>query len=169
MQDARCMPLRRCFVTLVAACLLAAAPALPGQPAKSAGPAGPAGASVKAIPETGRWACLADVLSFFMAECPDTGAVVKVLETGGGDPAMNGAKVHVAVLHGGATRVWNTGLDIQRLVAASLPGKGRILLRAIRDVMLADGRIVSREETYRLRYHIAGETLGDALDIERAP
>lgn len=93
------------------------------------------------------------------------GPVVRVLELGGGDPAMNGDFLYVAIETASDCRVWKTGLNVRKLNAVTLAADRTIVLDVDQDVMAEDGSIGSRRHRYALKFFLTDGRLEPGLRL----
>ncbi len=119
-----------------------------------------------ALPENDRYAVLANVQAMHRARCPGSSPCVTVFEVGGGDPAMNGAFLYLRLEHNDRSFVWKTGLNVRRVLKMSVGPGDVVVLRVSQDEMDSRSAIVQRTKTYRIRYHLDGDVLRDAVTVE---
>ncbi len=119
-----------------------------------------------ALPENDRYAVLANVQAMHRARCPGSSPCVTVFEVGGGDPAMNGAFLYLRVEHNDRVFVWKTGLNVRRVQKMWVGSGNVVVLRVSRDEMDSRSAIVQRIKTYRVRFHLDGDTLRDSVSVE---
>ncbi|GFK92925.1 hypothetical protein NNJEOMEG_00753 [Fundidesulfovibrio magnetotacticus] len=147
---------------LAAALLLAAFLRVP-----SAFPA--AARSVEALPESDGYALLASVQAMHRAQCPSDGPSVIVFETGGGDPAMNGAFLYLRLDLAERSFVWKTGLNVRRVLGLSCGPGDSVLILAEEDAMDARQNIVTRQTAWRVRFALERGNLRPVVAVEPAP
>jgi hypothetical protein len=90
-----------------------------------------------------------------------SGASVRLFESGGGDPAMNGNRLMLSIVTypDQEPRVWETGIDVYTVKNVDLNAeKSEIVIEVAEHSQGDDGRIGERPATYTLRYQVDPET-----------
>jgi len=136
-------------------CVLLAAPTIPAWSAETIAAKDDESVSI-----------LKGVLSYFGKEYSPGGPMVKVLEIGGGDPAMNGAQVYVSIEYAGNAYLWDTGLNVQIVNQVRFAQGNRILLDVKQDFMDASSSIFSKDMTYSIMFFIEDDILQNKVAIE---
>jgi hypothetical protein len=86
---------------------------------------------------------------------------VRLFETGGGDPAVNGNRLLLVVVshsdHG--LRIWETGIDVYTVQSVALDAeKSEIAIDVIEHFQEDEGRIRERPRLYTITYDVDSES-----------
>jgi hypothetical protein len=99
---------------------------------------------------------------------------IRLFESGGGDPAMNGNRLLLAVVPGPdqRARVWETGIDVYAVRGVALDaGKSELSIDATEHVPGDDGAIRERSRRYTLRYGVDPESgaVSETIRVRTSP
>jgi hypothetical protein len=119
-----------------------------------------------ALPESDRYAVLADIQAMRQGQYSRSGPSITVFEVGGGDPAMNGSFVYLRIDHFDRAFVWKTGLNVRGVKKMIFAPGNAILLRVQEDFMDGKGTIVTRDAEYTIRFKTGGGALQDKVTVE---
>lgn len=126
-------------------------------------------AEKNALTDRDAYTLLAKVEAMHRLDRPREELAVRVFELGGGDPAMNGARLFVRIDHKNVSRVWSTGLNVRRVRKVAFAQESVLFLTVDEDSMDERSRIVLRSAVYSLRFRIKDGALGDGLTVEKRP
>jgi hypothetical protein len=91
----------------------------------------------------------------------ERGVMVRLFESGGGDPAMNGNRLMLAIVPEPAQepRVWETGIDIYEVRGVALDAeKSEISIDVTEHTQGDQGAIRERPRNYTILYDVDAET-----------
>jgi hypothetical protein len=99
-------------------------------------------------------------------------ATVRLFESGGGDPVMNGNRLLFAVVSHSDhdQRVWETGIDVYRVRSVALDAqKSEVAISVIEHVREDEGPIRERPALYTIRYDVdaTGGGLSETIRIRK--
>jgi hypothetical protein len=117
---------------------------------------------------------LLEVHGFHRLTDPGREVSIRLFETGGGDPAMNGNRLLLALVPASpeiASAIWETGIDVYQVDRVTVdPAAARIVVEAREHVRNAAGAVVEQSVTYAIGYEIdpdSGE-IAEAISVQRS-
>jgi hypothetical protein len=117
---------------------------------------------------------LSRVFSIHNLSDDKNGVKVRLFESGGGDPALNGNRLMLAVVPDPALepRVWRTGIDIYSVRGVALDAeKSEISIDVTEHFQDDHGPIRERPRSYTIRYDVDAESgaVSEAIQVHAGP
>jgi hypothetical protein len=121
----------------------------------------------------GRWDVLDGIWAVRTVEDGDLGIVLRLFETGGGDPAMNGDMLLLHIMNFNmhdAGLTWETGINVRAVESANLDAAAsKLVVKTSVDTADADGNIGSAARTYALTYSVnARGAVDEKISVQQA-
>ena len=101
---------------------------------------------------------------------PAEGLVIKVFETSGGDPAMNGNVILLGIAgdsNDGKSFVWDTGIDMLDIESIRQGPSQALLIEGDEHYMGEDGRVNQRPVRYQLAYEFSDGQLANRIQVDK--
>jgi hypothetical protein len=102
------------------------------------------------------------------------GAIFRLFESGGGDPALNGNRLLLATLPDPSQepRVWRSGIDVYIVRGVALDSeKGEISIDAIEHYRGDEGSVRERARIYTIEYDVDTESgaVSESIRVSSSP
>ncbi len=100
----------------------------------------------------------------------DRDMVLRVFETGGGDPAINGNRILLNIKPADqmelSSRTWETGINMNTVDKVSLEDMS-VLIRGTEEHLEESGKVGKVPASFRITYQVRDGKLGDKIRVER--
>jgi len=102
------------------------------------------------------------------------GVMLRLFESGGGDPALNGNRLLLATLPDPSQepRVWRSGIDVYKVRDVTLDTeKGEISIDAIEHYQGDEGSVRERSRIYTIKYDVDTESgvVSETIRVSSSP
>lgn len=103
-------------------------------------------------------------------ESPDGATIARAFVEGGGDPAMNGARVFLSIMSYPEERTYELGLNVAGVKKLEHTSATELRLEGSEDIMSPSGDIVQRPFAYSVKFQIRPDGVpSDSIKLARLP